>query len=191
MIELVGIARWTQQVDSAPSAHECLKPVQACSLLTDKGGKDSCFVHQYEGQASVLVQSASWARRVGSTWVECSFNVGRQSTFSHFVGCQQMVNQSTPDNDCERILGAPPGTRWRSCNLSGTLLSQRPSRMYLTSVLARADEITVNEGSNPQEARPSNIVWSGRQSNSPVDPRYPSGWWYNYRQHASMTSSGR
>ena len=48
MIELVGITRWTQQVDSAPSAHEGLKPPKACSLLTDKGRKDFCFVHHYE-----------------------------------------------------------------------------------------------------------------------------------------------
>ena len=67
-----------------------------------------------------------------------------------------MVNLSTPDNDCERIPGASPGVLGpdgdRVTCLVHVLLSQRPSRIYLTSMVARADEITVNEGTSPQEA---------------------------------------
>src|SRR5258706_15814555 len=39
MINAVGTSRWMQQEDSTPSAHECLKPLEAVSLLIDKGEK--------------------------------------------------------------------------------------------------------------------------------------------------------
>src|SRR5258706_5990710 len=39
MINAVGTTRWMQQEDSTPSAHECLKPLEAVSLLIDKGEK--------------------------------------------------------------------------------------------------------------------------------------------------------
>ena len=40
-LDLVGITRWTQQENSAPSAHECLKPLEVHSLLIGEGGKGS------------------------------------------------------------------------------------------------------------------------------------------------------
>jgi len=49
MIDLVRITRWMQQEDSAPSAHECLKPLEARSLLIDVGGEGYCFGHYFEG----------------------------------------------------------------------------------------------------------------------------------------------
>ena len=70
--------------------------------------------------------------------------------------------------DCKCIPGASPGTQWQLCHLWGTLPSQRPSRIYVTSMVAHIDEITVNEGTSPQEGATVNIVLSGRQSNSPV-----------------------
>ena len=39
----------------------------------------------------MLVQSANWVRWSSSTWVERSFNVGRQSACLHFV-----LGQETP-----------------------------------------------------------------------------------------------
>ncbi len=46
---LVGIRRWTQQEDPAPSAHECLKPLEERRLLIDEGQNGSCFGHHYDG----------------------------------------------------------------------------------------------------------------------------------------------
>ena len=37
MTDLVGITQGGQQESWAPSAHECLKPLEACSLLIGKG----------------------------------------------------------------------------------------------------------------------------------------------------------
>ena len=79
MNDLVGITQWTQQKDSAPSVHESLKPLEACNLFMAEG-KDSCFVHHYEG----LVQSASWVRWAGSTWIERCFDVGANQPFRTF-----------------------------------------------------------------------------------------------------------
>ena len=103
-----------------------------------------------------------------------------------------MVNQSTPDNDCEHIPGASPGTRWRACHLSGTLLSQRPSRIYLTSVVARADKIIVNEGTSPQEARHSKywVEWSTKQISSwpLISPRPAVQLWAARLNHRFRTT---
>ena len=49
MIDLIGITRWTQYEGSAPSAHECLNPLEARSLLIGKGEKGSYSLHHYEG----------------------------------------------------------------------------------------------------------------------------------------------
>ena len=49
MADLVGITRWTQQEDSTPSAHECLKPLEARRLLIDEGDKGCRYGHHYEG----------------------------------------------------------------------------------------------------------------------------------------------
>ena len=86
---------------------------------------------------------------------------------SLFALCRLSID-GKPISTCERVPGASPGTRWRSCHLSGTLLSQRLSQIYLTSVVARADEITVNEGTSPQEARHSKYCaeWSTKQISS-------------------------
>ena len=46
---LVGITRWAQQEDSAPSAHESLKPLETRSLLIDEGDKGYRFGHHCEG----------------------------------------------------------------------------------------------------------------------------------------------
>ena len=67
MTDLVGITRWTQQEDSSPSAHECLKPLEARSLLIDEGDKGYRYGHLCKGRASVLVQGASWVQRSSST----------------------------------------------------------------------------------------------------------------------------
>ena len=48
MNDSVGITRWTQE-DFAPSAHECLEPLEARSVLIDKGEKGSGFVHHSKG----------------------------------------------------------------------------------------------------------------------------------------------
>ena len=81
-----------QPEHSAPSAHECLKPLEALSLLIgeggkgswlfdalgiqrtqintlliDEGGKGSWFGHQREEKASVLALGASWVWWKGST----------------------------------------------------------------------------------------------------------------------------
>ena len=59
VIDLVRITLWLQQEDSAPSVHECLKPLEARSLLIDEGGKGCCFGHRCEGYDLVLDQGAS------------------------------------------------------------------------------------------------------------------------------------
>ena len=64
-IDLVGITRWTRQEDSAPSAHECLKPLEVSSLFTDEGEKGSVLGHRCE---AVPVKVASWGRWASSTW---------------------------------------------------------------------------------------------------------------------------
>jgi len=43
MTDLVGITR--QQENQVPSVHECLKPLEARSLLTDEGAKGSWVNH--------------------------------------------------------------------------------------------------------------------------------------------------
>ena len=98
MTDLVGVTRWTQQEDSAPSAHECLKPLEAHPLLIDEGNKRYRFGHICKGSASVLDQGASWVQWSSSTWVPRRFSMGRPSACSHFVASQQMANQSMPDN---------------------------------------------------------------------------------------------
>ena len=78
MADLVGITRWTQQEDCTPSAHECLKPLEARRLLIDEGDKSCRYGHHYEGGASVLVQGASGVQWSNSTWAPRRFSVGRQ-----------------------------------------------------------------------------------------------------------------
>ena len=90
MADLVGITRWVQQEDSSPSAHECLKPLKARSLLINEGDKGYRYGHLCKGSASVLVQSASWVQWSSSTWAPLRFSVERQSACSHFVASQQM-----------------------------------------------------------------------------------------------------
>ena len=71
--------RWRQQLNEAPSAHECPKPLEARSLLIDEGEKGTWFGHRHEGFSSVLVQSVSCVRWVGSTWEVGRFNVCAKS----------------------------------------------------------------------------------------------------------------
>ena len=49
MIDLVEITRWTKQEVPAPSAHECLQPLEVHSLLIGEGGDGSIFGHRCEG----------------------------------------------------------------------------------------------------------------------------------------------
>ena len=73
--------RWRQQENEAPSAHECPKPLEARSLLIDKGEKGTWFGHHDKGFASVLDQSVSCVRWAGSTWEVGRFNVGAKVGF--------------------------------------------------------------------------------------------------------------
>ena len=71
MNDLVRITQWLEQEDATPSVHECLKPLEARSLLIDEGGKGYYFGHRCEEYASVLDQGASWVWWSGSTWLAC------------------------------------------------------------------------------------------------------------------------
>ena len=49
MTDSAGSTRWTQHEDSAPSAHECLKPLEARSLFVGEEEKGSYFDHHCQG----------------------------------------------------------------------------------------------------------------------------------------------
>ena len=54
MIDLVGISGRARQEDSAPSAHECLKPLEVDSLLIDDGRNGFYFGHHAKDKLQYL-----------------------------------------------------------------------------------------------------------------------------------------
>src|SRR5258706_16319646 len=74
MIDLVGITRWGQQKSSAPSAHECLPPLEVCILLIDEGEKEPWFRHYCEGRLQCLFRVLVGGGEV-STWAPISLFV--------------------------------------------------------------------------------------------------------------------
>ena len=81
-----GITRWMQQEEPTPSAHECLKPLEAGSLLIGEGEKRSWFGHHYEGYVSVCYLGAVGRSNVGGTQFQCG------ALISHFALCSLSID---------------------------------------------------------------------------------------------------